>query len=71
MKRESRRNPTEEFLSKAFLAAILLIIIILVTQFNSVSQPIIIMTSVILSMGGVLLGLTYMGYPFGVIMTGV
>jgi len=68
---EGEQKESEEFLSKAFLAAILLIIIILVTQFNSVSQPIIIMTSVILSMGGVLLGLTYMGYPFGVIMTGV
>jgi multidrug efflux pump subunit AcrB len=46
-------------------------ILILVTQFNSVFQPVIIMTSVILSLGGVFLGLTIMELPFGIIMTGV
>ena len=65
------QKEAEDFLGKAFAAAIFLIIIILVTQFNSVSQPLIIMTSVILSLGGVLLGLTVMGFPFGIIMTGV
>ena len=65
------QKESEEYLSKAFVAAIFLIIIILVSQFNSISQPLIIMTSLILSIGGVLLGLTVMGYPFGIIMTGV
>jgi multidrug efflux pump subunit AcrB len=50
---------------------ILLIFLVLVTQFNSVSQPTIIMTSVVLSFGGVFLGLALMSYPFGLIMTGV
>jgi multidrug efflux pump len=59
------------FLSKAFAAAVFLIILILVTQFNSVSQPLIIMTSVILSLGGVFFGLSVMKLPFGIIMTGV
>jgi multidrug efflux pump subunit AcrB len=45
--------------------------LILVTQFNSVAQPLIIITSVILSLGGVFLGLAVMEYPFGIIMTGV
>jgi len=36
-----------------------------------VFQPVIIMTSVILSLGGVFLGLTVMELPFGIIMTGV
>ena len=65
------QQESEAYLSKAFLAAILLIVLILVTQFNSVSQPLIIMTSVILSLGGVFLGLTLMELPFGIIMTGV
>jgi len=60
-----------EFLSRAFRIALFLIFLILVTIFNSVSQPLIIMTSVILSLGGVFLGLTIMKYPFGIIMSGV
>jgi len=65
------QQESQAFLSKAFLAAILLIVLILVTQFNSVAQPLIIMTSVILSLGGVFLGLSVMELPFGIIMTGV
>ncbi|MFB0521565.1 MAG: efflux RND transporter permease subunit, partial [Desulfatiglandales bacterium] len=65
------QQEAEAFLSKAFAAAIFLIILILVTQFNSVAQPLIIMTSVILSLGGVFLGLSVMELPFGIIMTGV
>jgi multidrug efflux pump subunit AcrB len=61
----------QAFLSKAFAAALFLIVLILVTQFNSVSQPLIIMTSVILSLGGVFAGLAFMEMPFGIIMTGV
>ena len=68
---EEIQEEAEEFLSKAFVASLFLIIIILITQFNSISQPVIIMTSVILSLGGVFLGLTFMGFPFGIIMTGV
>ncbi|MDY6903230.1 MAG: efflux RND transporter permease subunit [Thermodesulfobacteriota bacterium] len=59
------------FLSKAFLIAIFLIFLILVTLFNSVSQPFIIMTSVILSLGGAFIGLTVINSPFSIIMTGV
>ncbi len=65
------QQKAQAFLSKAFLGAVLLIVLILVTQFNSVAQPLIIMTSVILSLGGVFLGLAYMELPFGIIMTGV
>jgi len=65
------QQEAQAFLSKAFMAALLLIILILVAQFNSVAQPIIIMTSVILSLGGVFLGLYMLDLPFGVIMTGV
>jgi len=65
------QQEAQTFLSKAFAAAVFLIILILVTQFNSVSQPLIIMTSVILSLGGVFFGLSVMKLPFGIIMTGV
>jgi multidrug efflux pump subunit AcrB len=59
------------FLSKAFVIAVFLIFLILVTQFNSVMQPFIIMTSVLLSLGGAFLGLTLINSPFSIIMTGV
>ncbi|NIA06566.1 MAG: AcrB/AcrD/AcrF family protein [Actinobacteria bacterium] len=59
------------FLSKAFLIAILLIVAILVTQFNTLSVPLIIMTTVGLSTIGVFAGLLIFDMPFGIIMTGV
>ena len=65
------QKESEDFLSKAFLVALLLIFLILVSMFNSVSQPFIIMTSVILSLGGAFLGLALFKSPFGIIMTGV
>ncbi len=65
------QKESEEFLSKAFAIAICLISLILVGQFNSVTQPFIIMTSVLLSLGGAFLGLTLLKLPFGIIMTGV
>lgn len=60
-----------DFLGKAFLAALFLISLVLVTQFNSLSQTLIVMTSVILSLTGVLIGLLVTNTPFGVIMTGI
>ncbi len=65
------QQESQDFLSKAFLVALLLIFLILVSQFNSVGQPFIIMTSVILSLGGAFLGLMLYRQPFGIIMTGV
>ena len=65
------QQESEEFLSKAFAIALFLIFLVLVTQFNSVAQPFIIMTAVILSLGGAFLGLTFINSPFGIIMTGV
>ncbi|MCI5122469.1 MAG: efflux RND transporter permease subunit, partial [Candidatus Electrothrix sp. AUS4] len=51
------QQESQDFLSKAFVIALFLIFLILVTQFNSVSQPFIIMSSVMLSMGGAFSGL--------------
>ncbi|MBF0210401.1 MAG: efflux RND transporter permease subunit [Desulfamplus sp.] len=65
------QQESEDFLSKAFMVALLLIFLILVTMFNSIVQPFIIMTSVILSLGGAFLGLALYKSSFGIIMTGV
>jgi len=65
------QQESETFLSKAFVIALFLIFLVLVTQFNSVAQPFIIMSAVILSLGGAFLGLTVINSPFGIIMTGV
>ena len=65
------QKESEEFLSKAFVIAMFLIFLILVTLFNSVTKPVIILFSVILSFGGAFLGLTVIKSPFGIIMTGV
>ncbi len=68
---EDMQKESEDFLTKAFGVAVFLVVIILVAEFNSIMQVVIIMISVLLSLGGVFLGLTVMNYPFGVIMTGV
>jgi multidrug efflux pump subunit AcrB len=65
------QQESETFLSKAFAIALFLIFLVLVTQFNSVTQPFIIMSAVILSLGGAFLGLIAINSPFGIIMTGV
>jgi len=59
------------FLSDAFLIAILLIFVVLVSQFGSVTVPLVILSSVILSLIGVLAGLMITHTAFGIIMTGV
>ncbi len=57
------------FLSKALLIAVMLIFLIIVWQFNSVNTPFIIMTSVLLSMIGVFLGLVIFRMEFVILMT--
>ncbi len=59
------------FLQKAFAAAIAIMAIILVTQFNSFYQALVILTAVVLSTAGVLLGHLVMGKPFSVVMSGL
>ena len=61
----------QRFLLKAFIFALLLIVLILVMQFNTLSVPLVIMTTVGLSLVGVLVGLLVFQMPFGVIMTGI
>ncbi len=60
-----------DFLTKAFVVAILLITLTLVLQFNSMLQTGIILSSVIMSLIGVMVSLIVLAQPFGIIMTGV
>jgi multidrug efflux pump subunit AcrB len=55
----------------AFLLAIFLIMIVLVAQFNSIIKPIIIMTQILFSMIGVLLGTIIFNIDFSIVMTGM
>ena len=57
------------FLSSALLIAVFLILLILVTQFNSFSTPFIILFSVVLSLSGVFLGIVIARNDFVIIMT--
>ena len=59
------------FLGKAMLLALFLIMFIMITQFNSISKPIIIISEVIFSLIGVLLGFVIFGMPISIIMTGL
>ena len=59
------------FLTGAFMAALMLIALILVTQFNCAVRPLIILSSVIMSTAGVLIGLMVFQMPFVIVMTGV
>ncbi len=68
---QEEQQKAAAFLSKAFIGAILLIMLVLITQFNSLLQTLIVMTSVLLSLTGVFLGLMITSTPFGIIMTGI
>ncbi len=62
---------TGAFLIKALVIALVLILFILVLQFNSVSKSVIILTEIIFSVIGVLLGFAITRMEVSVVMTGV
>ena len=59
------------FLTQAFSLAMALMAILLITQFNSYYQSLLILSSILLSTSGVLLGLLITGQTFSVILTGI
>jgi multidrug efflux pump subunit AcrB len=65
------QKETSDFLGVAAIGAIALIFLVLVTQFNSVAKPLIILTEVIFSIIGVMLGLAITGMNISIVMTGV
>jgi multidrug efflux pump len=65
------QEEASRFLFGAFLTALMLIAFVLVSQFNSVVKPLIILSAVVMSTVGVFLGLVVFRMPFVIIMTGV
>jgi multidrug efflux pump len=59
------------FLAKAFMAAIFLIFIVLLAQFNRFLSVWLVLVAVVMSTIGVFLGLMIMGQPFGMVMSGI
>jgi multidrug efflux pump len=68
---DEERAKASAFLLKAFGTAIFLIFAILLAQFNRLTSVVLVLSAVVLSTIGVLLGLMIMGQPFGVVMTGI
>ncbi|WP_295798458.1 efflux RND transporter permease subunit [uncultured Microbulbifer sp.] len=68
---DENQNESLVFLQVAFSLSLFLMFILLVTQFNSFYQSALILSSVIMSTLGVMLGLTLTQSTFSVIMTGV
>jgi multidrug efflux pump len=68
---DEEREKASAFLLKAFGTAIFLIFAILLAQFNRLTSVGLVLTAVVISTIGVLLGLMIMGQPFGVVMTGI
>jgi multidrug efflux pump subunit AcrB len=62
---------TGAFLLQALMYALMLILFILVLQFNSISKPVIILMEIIFSIIGVLLGFAFSGMTISVVMTGL
>ncbi len=58
------------FLGQAFIGALGLMFIILLAQFNSIYNSVLVLLAVILSTTGVLIGMLVLNQPFSIIMTG-
>jgi multidrug efflux pump len=68
---DEERAKAGAFLMKAFGTALFLIFAILLAQFNKFISVALVLTAVVLSTIGVLIGLMVMGQSFGVVMTGI
>lgn len=68
---QQEQAETGAFLAKAFAISMLLVFFILVTMFNSTIKPIIIFTTVLFSVFGVLLGYGLFQMEFVIVMSGV
>ncbi len=68
---QEEQAETMSFLGNAMLMAISLIFLILLVQFNSLSRSLIIMSAIVLSIVGVLLGMGITGMNFVIVMTGI
>lgn len=60
-----------EFLIKAFFIAMFLMVIVLVTEFNSFYQTLLVMSAIVISTAGVLLGMLITNQAFSIVMGGI
>lgn len=65
------QQESQTFLMNAFLIALFVMAIILVSQFNSFYQAFLILSAVVFSTVGVFLGLILVQKPFGIVMSGI
>lgn len=68
---QEEQQESSAFLIRAFLLALFMVFLIIVTQFNSLSAPIVIMLSVLFSTIGVFIGLVAFQMDFVILMTGI
>ena len=68
---DEEQKKASAFLSRAFGIALFLMAIILVTQFNRFYSAFLILTAVIMSTVGVMLGLLIIAQPFSIVMSGI
>jgi multidrug efflux pump len=68
---DEEQRKAQAFLGRAFFIALFIMAIILVTQFNSFFQALLVLSAVVFSTAGVLLGLLITGQPFGIVMCGI
>ncbi len=68
---QEEQAETGAFLGWAMMASIMLIVLILVLQFNSVSKPLIILAEILFSIIGVFIGFSIFKMEFSIVMSGV
>lgn len=68
---QEEQKETAAFLGNAMLISLGLILVILVTQFNSISKPLIILSEILFSIIGVLLGITIFQMDMSIVMSGI
>jgi len=67
---QEEQAESQAFLQSAFMGALGLMFVILLAQFNSVYNSVLVLLAVVLSTAGVLVGMLVMQQPFSIIMTG-
>lgn len=67
---QEEQNESQAFLQRAMFAALGLMFTILLAQFNSIYNSVLVLSAVVLSVAGVLIGMLVMGQTFSIIMTG-
>ncbi len=68
---QEEQAETGAFLGSAFAISLMLIFLILILQFNSLSRTVIIMSEVLFSITGVMLGYAAFGNTFSMVMSGI